>query len=216
MGNIKQTYRQFLQDNFAGLKLSKPLFYSWDYGLRFDLQDEELRTNDDEYFVEVVRRASTIFETAFEPADKLFFVFKDYKWRRQKIKHSNYAFEQIDRLEKSEIYYTRDIQVCYPAGVYNLALIYITADRINHKSILTAIGHTDFPPRKPRLDKQGVFTSKEIYFVNINKRLIFHMYDDRGLDIIAANKEVLQPIYEKHNDLILDYDRERIDKQFEC
>lgn len=85
MESIKQTYRLFLQNNFAGLKLRKPLFYSWDYGLRFDLQD---------------------------------------------------------------------------------------------------------------------------------KKLTFQMYDDRGLDVIAADKEILRPIYKKHNDLILGYDRERIDKQF--
>ena len=215
MRNIKQTYRQFLKDNFSGLKLCKPLFYNWDYGLRFDLQDENLSTSDDEYFIEVVRRATLIFETVFEPSDKLFFVFKDYKWRRQKIKHTNYAFRQIDKLEKSEICYTRDIQICYPAGEYNLALIYLLAVRVNYKNILTAIGNTDFSSRQPRLDEHGVFTSKEIYFLNISKRLIFHMYDDRGLDIIAADTEILRPIYEKHNDLILDYDRERIDKQFE-
>ena len=215
MNNIKQKYRQFLQDNFAGLKLSKALFYSWDYGLRFDLQDEKLSTRDDKYFVEVIRRAVTIFETAFDVNDKLFLVFRDYKWRRQKIRHTNYVFRQIDKLERSEIYYTKDTVVCYPAGKYNIALVYLTANRINHKNILTAIGHTDFPPRQPRLDEQGVFSSKDVYFVNINKRLIFHMYDDRGLDIIATDKEILRPIYEKYNNLILDYDRERINKQFE-
>jgi len=215
MGNIKQTYRQFLQDNFEGLKLRKPLFYSWNYGLRFDLQDEKLSTRDDEYFVEVVRRALAIFETAFESSDKLFFVFKDYRNHQEKIRPANYAFRQIDKLEKNEIFYTREKFVYCPNDEYNVALVYLTVDRINYKNILTAIGHTDFPPRQPRLDKLGVSTSKEIYFLNIDRRLIFHMYDDRGLDIIAADTEILRPIYEKHNDLILDYDKERIDKQFE-
>ena len=41
------------------------------------------------------------------------------------------------------------------------------------------------------------------------------MYDDRGLDIISADKEILGPIYKKQKDWILDYDREQIDKQFE-
>jgi len=211
MENIRQTYRQFLQDNFAGLKLKIPLFYNWEYGLRFDLQDEYKSTDNDNYFAEVVRRATVIFETAFDASNRLFFVCKNH----QKIKPANYAFKQIDKLKKDEIYYTREKSVYDPNDVYDVALVYLTADRINHKNILTAIGNTDFPSRQPRLDNKRVPTSKEIHFVNISKRLIFNMYDDRGLDIVATDKETLRPIYEKHNDWILDYDREQIDKQFE-
>ena len=40
------------------------------------------------------------------------------------------------------------------------------------------------------------------------------MYDDRGLDIIRLQRN-LRPIDNKHNDWILDYDREQIDRQFE-
>jgi len=39
------------------------------------------------------------------------------------------------------------------------------------------------------------------------------MYDDRGLDIIASKIETIEPIYKMHNNWILDYDRELIDKQ---
>jgi hypothetical protein len=213
--NIKKIYRQFLQDNFAGFGLKKPLFYRWDYGLRFDLQDEDNSFGSDNYFIGMAKRATTIFGAAFEPSDRLLFVFKDYRNRREKIRHNNYAFKQIDKLDKNEICYTIEKFVYYPDDEYNVALIYLKADRINLKNIFTAIGNTDFPLRQPRLDERGVFTNKEIYFLNIDKRLIFNMYDDRGLDIIAADKEILRPIYEKHNDWILVYDRERIDKQFE-
>lgn len=41
------------------------------------------------------------------------------------------------------------------------------------------------------------------------------MYDDRGLDLIAADKESLRSIYEKYNDWILDNDIEQIQKLFE-
>lgn len=212
----KQEYRQFLTDNFKGLRLRKPLFYSWKFGLRFDLQVGE--TNTDEYFQEVTRRASTIFETAFANSDKVFVVFMDYKYKRRKIRFSNFIFKQIDNLQKNEINYSKEFRLYEPSDKFdirNIAIIKLTADRINQKNILTAIGHSDFPPRQPRLDQNGALTAKEVYFVNIDKKLIFHMYDDRGLDLISADKEMLKPIYKKHNNLLLDYDRERIDKQFE-
>lgn len=212
----KQEYRKFLNDNFKGLRLRKPLFYSWDFGLRFDLQVGE--TDTDEYFQEVTRRASTIFQTAFDNSDKVFLVFIDYKYKRRKIRFPNFTFKQIDNLQKTEISYSKEFRLYEPDDKFdirNIAIIKLTADRINYKNILTAIGHTDFPPRQPRLDQNGFLTGKEIYFLNIGKKLIFHMYDDRGLDIISSDKETLRPIYKHHNDWLLDYDRERIDKQFE-
>ena len=231
----KQEYRQFLNVNFKGLRLRKPLFYSWNFGLRFELQTGEMSnsirqildeegnvipqigdTDTDEYFQEVTRRASTIFQTAFDNSDKVFLVFMDYKYKRRKIKFSNFTFRQIDNLQKTEINYSKEFRLYEPNDKFdirNIAIIKSITNRINYKSILTAIGHTDFPPRKPMLDNNGFLTSKEIYFVNIDKKLIFHMYDDRGLDLISSNKETLRPIYNKHNAWILDYDRKRIDKQ---
>lgn len=237
MQSIKQEYRQFLNDNFKGLRLRKPLFYSWDCGLRFDLQTGETfnssrqildgegnvipqigDTDSDEYFQEVIRRASTVFQSAIDNSDNVFLVFMDYKYKRRKIKFSNYTFKQVDNLKKTEICYIKEKRLYEPNDKFdirNVAIIKLTADRINYKNILTAIGHTDFPPRQPRLDNNGFLTGKEVYFVNIDKKHIFHMYDDRGLDLISADKEMLKAIYKKHNDWILEYNRKQIEKKFE-
>lgn len=44
--------------------------------------------------------------------------------------------------------------------------------------------------------------------------VVFHMYDDRGLDILAPRADVRRPLYEQFSDWVLDYDRERIDATF--
>lgn len=212
MQTTKQEYRQFLSTNFNRLRLQRPLFYNWDIGLRFDLQVGN--TNTDKYFKEIAKRATAIFETAFDKSDKVFFVFMDYKYKRRKIRLGNFAFKQINNLNKAEVLYSTEKSLYESGGNFAIAVVKLTADRINHKNILTAIGHSDFSSRQPRLDTGGFLTSKEVYFMNIDKKLIFHMYDDRGLDVIAADKETIKPIYTKHNDWILDYDREQIDAQF--
>ena len=38
------------------------------------------------------------------------------------------------------------------------------------------------------------------------------MYDDRGLDIIAADINLLTPIFRKFNDWILEHDRGKIEE----
>jgi len=215
MQTSKKEYRKFLNDNFKGLRLRKPLFYSWNIGLRFDLQVGS--TNTEEYFQEVTRRASIIFKSLFDSSDEVFIVLMDYKYKRRKIRFLNYVFYQIANLQKDCVRYLIEKRIYEPNDKFDRRIVAVTkvlAEKINYKNILTAIGHTNFPPREPRLDRNGVLTDKEVYFINSSKRLIFHMYDDRGLDIIATDKETIRPIYENYNSWLLDYDRERIDKQF--
>ncbi len=231
-----QEYRQFLLDNFKGLSIAKPLFYCWNFGLRFNLQTGETfqssrqcldengnvipligDTNSDEYFMEVNKRTNSLFDFTFEDSDDIFFVFRDYRHRRKRLKISNYALRQIENLDKTEISFIRESNLYFPNeknANYNTAIIKVKKDRINYKNIFAAIGNTDFPPRVPRLDNLGFLSSKEVFFINKNKKLIFNMYDDRGLDIIATDIDVLRPVYEKFNDWILDHDRQAIDEKF--
>ncbi|WP_459768177.1 DUF3885 domain-containing protein [Alkaliphilus crotonatoxidans] len=44
--------------------------------------------------------------------------------------------------------------------------------------------------------------------------IIYHLYDDRGLDLISNNKASLEKLYIKYNSWILDYDRDRINNLF--
>nr|WP_237727716.1 DUF3885 domain-containing protein [Bacillus safensis] len=44
--------------------------------------------------------------------------------------------------------------------------------------------------------------------------MIFHLYDDRGCDFIAADAERLRPVYEGLQHLLLDYDRPKMDRLF--
>ncbi|MEB1808375.1 MAG: DUF3885 domain-containing protein [Bacillaceae bacterium] len=54
----------------------------------------------------------------------------------------------------------------------------------------------------------------ELFFININKELIYYIYDSRGSDLVSAKSKTIQPYYERFNDRVLDYDREKIDKVF--
>lgn len=213
MQTTKQEYRQFLQNHFKKLNLRVPLFYKCDFGLRFDLQVGE--TNTEKYFENVIRRATTIFQNAFDDSDKVFLVLMDYKYKRRKIRFSNFIFKQIQNLHADEIIFLKGIGLYDPgdkSDIRNIGIIKLSSGRINHKAVLLAIANQDFPSRFPRLEDNHIISNKEIYFININKKLILNMYDDRGLDVVATDIEALRPIYEKHRDWILDCDREQIAK----
>ena len=54
-----------------------------------------------------------------------------------------------------------------------------------------------------------------VYFVDFEREIIFHPYDDRGLDIIASDKNTLLPIYKKYRDWIVEWNLEEIQEKFE-
>lgn len=50
-----------------------------------------------------------------------------------------------------------------------------------------------------------------VYFINLNRKTIFHVYDDRGCDLLATSLETIRDVYVKYNEWILDYDRKETD-----
>ncbi len=54
-----------------------------------------------------------------------------------------------------------------------------------------------------------------LYLFDLDRQILFHPYDDRGMDIIGNNRVLLGHIYTKFNDWLLDYDRQIMDKSFQ-
>lgn len=53
-----------------------------------------------------------------------------------------------------------------------------------------------------------------IYFVNTDQGFYLHPYDDRGMDLVSVNRSISQSIFNRFNDWLLDYDRERMNAVF--
>ena len=197
-----------MQKNFSGLLLRAPLFYSWPIGIRFDLQNDS-STPDDAYFCEVARRAGVLFQAVFKADDPILIVHQQWRGRRFRIKSNSYLLRQLN-LSKNQLSF-QQIANPYPQafqpGRWNRVYAAIKASRIPYPAILEAISHQHFPTRKPVLHN-------DTFFLNQRTGLIFHMYDDRGLDVIAPTSSLLRQLYESHKDLILDYDRDKITAAF--
>lgn len=53
-----------------------------------------------------------------------------------------------------------------------------------------------------------------VYLLNTESSVLYHLYDDRGADIVAFDKHVLLPLFKKYSNWILQYDKARIDHLF--
>ena len=62
------------------------------------------------------------------------------------------------------------------------------------------------------LDEKEI--SYPIFLINAKKDIVMFMYDDRGCEVIAKNKEIIRDSYKKYKEWIPDYERESIDNLF--
>lgn len=54
----------------------------------------------------------------------------------------------------------------------------------------------------------------DVYLFNLNKKVLVHPYDDRGIDVVSPNFETLQSLYNKRSSWRLSYDCDRMDAAF--
>lgn len=57
--------------------------------------------------------------------------------------------------------------------------------------------------------------SFKAYLIDFDKGIIFHEYDDRGLDIVATRKELIRPLYEKYNHWLVTDEKGKMKNLFE-
>lgn len=84
----------------------------------------------------------------------------------------------------------------------------------NHLHFDFGIGKYQFPTLYPRLGSKQEISYPDVFFVNATKDIIMFIYDDRGCEVIAKNKEIIRYLYEKYKNWIPCYERESIDDLF--
>ena len=210
-------FPEYMRLNFPGLLLGPALFYSWPIGIRFE-PNQNHRPNIE--WEAVLQRACSLYEAAFRPGDLGFIVSgHEFELERKKrgpgkppeLRHSVFALSRKHRLglhgvagrHRSTTYQDRETSII---TTYRWAEM--EANRIGYREVLLAIMNTDFPSRTPRIQDR-------VYFINRNRNVILHMYDDRGMDLIAPSVEDLKAIYQQHKNWVLDYRRSAVEELFE-
>ncbi|MBA6354197.1 DUF3885 domain-containing protein [Colwellia sp. BRX9-1] len=200
----------YLDENFPKLKIEKPLFYNWPIGLRFEIGQDELEVSN-EYFNAAHERAVSIFKSVFGHNDEIELIYQQYSDGRKKIRKGSFIFKQIEPTKNGLAKYSdvRDIyELDYKSECWKRVYIpSLSLKSINYKNILLSLIHSDFSCRFPSI-------SGECFFINKSKNIIVNLYDDRGMDVISASKNELISLYNKHNDWLLNYDREKMDLVF--
>jgi len=207
----------FMRENYPNLQLRLPLFYSWDRGIRFELGvnwKREYNYTNSPYVLGCYKRAITLFEASHAPNEEILVVMDIHDFQNSK-KFKRKLLKNFPRyVNKSLLFKVKHeaLPFIYPEddeeGIWltHRFTLQCKTSELNYIPLLKAICNQDLG-LKPRI-------SHSVYFININRKTIFHVYDDRGCDLLATSPATIKDIYEKHNDWILDYDRAKIDKVF--
>ncbi|EEM23234.1 hypothetical protein bthur0001_15910 [Bacillus thuringiensis serovar tochigiensis BGSC 4Y1] len=214
---VEMRLNGYMLETFPNLELRPPLFYNGDIGIRFKLGVNYDYNNIYEncpYLEGVYNRAITLFQSLHATEDDIYIVvdvndFADGETFKHKLNiFSKYVKEKSDlfKLQKNTIPYVfpeDDEDGLYKTHRFTLKC---KVSDLKYIPMLKAICNQDMGI------KPSIF--HRVYFININKNTIFHIYDDRGCDVLATSPNTIRDMYHTYNDWILDYDRNKIDKVF--
>ena len=196
-------------------RLQLPIFYECPVSLRFETGDPDLeiflteKKLNPKYLRSALWRTSFLYEKT-APFDTLLWVL----YRTPDVDSD--VDEIIDR-------FCRLCHLPSPAEVYQQEVT--TAAEEPMTRILLFWDMDDTPPKIQPLFEEIVHSdfkglgfrelSSAIFFFDTTRHLLFHPYDDRGLDIVGKSPKDIRYLYEDCRNWLLDYDMERMRNTFE-
>ncbi|MFJ7406856.1 MULTISPECIES: DUF3885 domain-containing protein [unclassified Lysinibacillus] len=212
---------QYLTSTFPGLTLVPSLYHQWDIGIHFELGAGMYQFKDDgnlnyEMFECVYSQALSIFNELFSDSDEIFLVTNVYQhksYEMNRINVYNHYLKNKDvklhlRQETLPNVFNVDESDDHYTSRFSLKC---RKQDIKYPLLIKAACNEDFP-LKPKFRR--VTNYPDVFFINITKNVVFFIYDDRGCEVIATNKETIVPLYEKYGDWLDEYSREEIVKRF--
>ncbi len=194
-------------------ELTHPIFYNSPIGIRFNIGDngndvyiyesqEELSVNPN-YVTACLERSLKIYHSLKSEPDLL--AIEGFLCQNETVEDFISSVVSATDLPqpneiKSELTHDDKDELIHVFLLWNL-------NDFNPNKLLEEIIKAD-------LGSENFFLTSSVYLICTKDNVLFHLYDDRGADLVTDKKEKIQHIYHKLNDLILDYDSEKINNIF--
>ncbi|MED2711421.1 DUF3885 domain-containing protein [Bacillus toyonensis] len=220
--------KEYMNQIFPGVTLVPSIYSQWENHLHFDFGKDKYQIvegTDDlnmEYFSQLYTDNKYLFEDIFLKEDVVFVVANFYRFINeniktpQKINIYNKYIKKRDlkfriRQETLPFLFEDKEADLYCTSQFSLKCL---AEDIKYEPLIQAVNHEDFPDLYPRFGRKKEFFYPDVFLINATKDIVMFIYDDRGCEVIAKNKEIIRGLYEKYKEWIPDYERESIDSLF--
>jgi hypothetical protein len=184
----------FMLSHFNRVDFGGDLFNQWPVGIRFEIG------------INQVSRATTLYEFAFGNADDCILVSQDWTTGEEIVSRSTPLFATPGILPRDSTQ-GESVEVSpFDEGPYRLTWMRLSPLAFNAPRMFQAIANRE-QDGMPKV-------SSGVFVIDPRSKIIMHMYDDRGLDIIATELKTLRPLFESFGDWVLDNQRHRISFRF--
>jgi hypothetical protein len=184
----------FMLSHFNRVDFGGDLFNQWPVGIRFEIG------------IEQISRAAKLYEFLFANADDCVLVSQDWTVGEEIVKSSSplFATPGIFPSPPSQL---QSVEITpYDETPYRISWTRLTPLAFNAPLMFQLIANRE-QGGTPKV-------SSGVFVIHPRLKIILHMYDDRGLDVIAAELNALRSLFDSFNHWILENQRQRIMSRF--
>jgi hypothetical protein len=194
-----------IQEIFDGGAFQRPLFYNYGGGLRFELSESGSTV---QMFLQAINKATAICADIFDADSEIMTCLSIWIGNsRFSVRPSLLALRQLGiKIPRERWHWADPVDEEDSEGWRARVAFQLPASEL--QSLLWIACASDFPTISPR-------PQCSVHLFNLAKKILVFPYDDRGMDVVGPNHELLASLYRKHNELLLDHDRDRMRATFE-
>lgn len=206
---------RFMNKQFPTIELKSPLFYNSPIAIRFDLGGNFFLEIEKEKVENVIYRSMTLFKALSSNMDDVFIVTFVDCWDEEPIAYvEEVVTKTINKIIKSNSYkinknqqeyrYKEDDDNDIVTFRYwtKVKVLNLDVEELLRGKIYSSISEEEYS------------SIGDLFIINSSNNTIFHLYDERGLDIVSQKKKTIFNLYKDFGMWILEYDRKRIDEIF--
>jgi hypothetical protein len=185
---------EFMFSYFSRVDFGGDLFSQWPIGLRFEIGEHQ------------VSRAVKLFEFIFRDTEDCILISQDWSSDLQLAEPHTPLFATPGVFPYLPPLSGPLMVSPYEESQYQLLWTRLSAASFDVTRIFQGIANRE-RPGTPKV-------ASAVYVLDENSKLIMHMYDDRGLDVIAHASSTLLPICDRFGDWIVDNQRRKTSSRF--
>lgn len=185
--------KKFMEEHYKGLELSLGFYHKWDVGIHVELGDDDAinqKLNMPKFHIEY-QQISEIIPLLFKKTDDIIVVVNSYPNETKKTVYPNFFQRYVKDQKKKYSLHLQEFNSKFDEDdifVQQMEL-YCTVADLKLELLLKTCIHEDFFSENPRLKRKNCIYAPDVFLINVNTNCIFHLYDDRGCEIINTDIE---------------------------
>lgn len=195
--------KEIMEKDYNGLSITPDFYHQWNIGIHLELGNDIYQFDDNnrlnmEMFHTVYKQLSAIVPILFKKTDDVLVVVNSYPHGTNKVAYPNFFKRYVKEQKLKYSLHLHEFQWQFNEEnlfVQQMTLFCKVSDlKLEH--LLKTLIHEDFHPLQPRLRKTYCLYAPDVFLINVNTKCIFHLYDDRGCEILNADKELHDKLLE--------------------